>query len=846
MPAEPFNSETIRGLSAATAASRLKTEGYNELPRQAQRTIFHILFEVVRQPMFALLLAGGVIYLLLGDLTEALVLLAFATLSVSITIVQEYRSERVLEALRELTSPRALVIRDGERVRVPGREVVRDDIVILIEGDRVPADAVLLSNHDLLLDESLLTGESVPVRKAAIGARDTATGHSVPGGDDQPFVFAGTIVVRGTGVARVTSIGAASEIGKIGRSLGTIVLEQPHLQRQIRWVVRDFAIVGAVCGSLVVVLYGLLRGSWLAAALAGIAVGMALLPEEFALVLTVFMAMGAWRISQAHVLTRRAATIETLGAATVLCTDKTGTLTENRMTVVALVTEEEDWNPPDRTPFSRAIGELAEAAYLASPPASADPMDKAVREFSAGADISARGKSLVRAYGLRADIMAMTNVWSSNGDASAYAKGAPETIVRLCRLAPARAAKVQELTNALAERGTRVLGVAVARANANALPDSQGEFAFEFLGLIGFADPLRANVPAAVQECQSAGIRVVMITGDYPSTARAIARQAGLEPQGAMLTGDEIDALDDRGLAEHVRSACIFSRIRPAQKLRIVEALKAQGEVVAMTGDGVNDAPAMKAAHIGIAMGGRGTDVAREASSLVLLNDDFNSIVTAIRLGRRIYENLRKAMAYIVAVHIPIIGLALLPLLLGMPLILAPIHIAFLEMVIDPACSIVFEAEREDADTMRKPPRSPESPLLPRGLVLWAILQGGLACALVAGVLIVGNQLQMPEGDLRALVFTTLVLLNVGLILINRSFSARPFAALLRPNRSLWILLSGVALLLGLALFSAPGARFFQFGALHGHDLGVSAAVGAAMLILLEIIRPLWYRCSVR
>jgi len=845
VPGEGIEQEPIQGLDAAAAAARLRAEGYNELPRGERRTIIHIFLEVIRQPMFALLLGGGAIYLLLGEVTEALVLLGFATLSVSITIIQEYRSERVLEALRELTSPRALVVRDGERIRIPGREVVREDIIILVEGDRVPADALLLSNHDLLLDESLLTGESLPVRKAVAA---TVPGVPIPGGDDQPYAFAGSIVVRGSGMARVTAIGSASEIGKIGRSLGAIVLEPPHLQRQIRWIVRDFAIVGVSCGTLVVLLFGLLRGSWLAAALAGIAFGMAVLPEEFPLVLTVFMAMGAWRISQARVLTRRAATIETLGAATVLCTDKTGTLTENRMEVVALATEEEDWGIDDHVPLSGALTSLAEAGYLASPPASADPMDKAARAFAVHAGARPHNdRTLLKTYGLSPDLFAITNVWGAagSGEATAYVKGAPETIARLCRRDSASMADIQKSAGAFADRGMRVLAVATASAMASNLPDSQLGFEFEFLGLMGFADPLRPNVPAAVSECHSAGVRVIMITGDYPSTALAIAAQAGISLEGGVLSGGEIDTLDDATLAARVRSVSVFARIRPAQKLRIVEALKAQGQVVAMTGDGVNDAPAMKAAHIGIAMGGRGTDVAREASSLVLLNDDFDSIVSTIRLGRRIYDNLRKAMAYIVAVHMPIVGLALLPLFLGLPLILLPVHIAFLEMVIDPACSVVFEAEREEDDVMRRRPRDPQSALLPRRLIVWALIQGLLAFALVGGVLVIGAQLSMPEGDLRALVFMTLVLTNVGLILVNRSFSASLLRAFSRPNRSLWYLLTGVAVVLGLALYTPAGARFFRFGAVHWHDLAVSAVVGAGMLILLEIVKLILYRRAV-
>jgi len=364
-------------------------------------------------------------------------------------------------------------------------------------------------------------------------------------------------------------------------------------------------------------------------------------------------------------------------------------------------------------------------------------------------------------------------------------------------------------------------------------PRSPRGFDFEFLGLVGLADPLRPGVPEAVHECRSAGIRVVMITGDYPATARAIARQAGIDAQNSV-AGDELEKLTDRELAQRVRTATIFARVMPEQKLRIVNALKANGEIVGMTGDGVNDAPSLKAAHIGIAMGGRGTDVAREAASLVLLDDDFASIVTAVRLGRRIYDNLRKAMGYIVAVHVPIAGLALLPLMLGLPLVLTPIHIAFLEMVIDPVCSVVFEAEGEEEDVMRRPPRDSEAPLLAPAVVAWSLLQGTLVLTLVGGVFIAAVWDALPEGESRALVFATLVATNAGLVLVNRSFSASMIAAIRRPNRALWWVIGTTAAILAGAIMVPPAREIFRFGALHGHDLAATILVGIAVLVLLE------------
>ena len=843
-PAPAFMS----GVSETEAQRRLQSEGYNELPRQDRRTPLHIVLEVLREPMLALLLGGGFVYLLLGDLKESLILLAFALVSVVITVIQETRTERVLEALRDLTSPRALVIRDGTRRRIAGREVVRGDLVVLAEGDRVPADAVLSQAHDLQADESLLTGESVPVRK--IAAADIPAGRARPGGDDLPFVYSGAMVVRGSGLAHVVATGPRSEIGKIGQSLHALEVEPPRLQAQTARLVRLAALGGAAVSIVAVVLYGTLRGGWLDAVLAGITIGMSMLPEEFPVVLTVFMAMGAWRISKARVLTRRAASIETLGSTTVLCTDKTGTLTENRMSIAELRLPNGDIFRLREATDATVPGnfrELAVHGLLASAPVPFDPMEKAFHEFARyGLEVAdglpGSDWKLAHSYGLRPDLLAMTQLWQKDEDIPAFAvaaKGAPEAIAHLCRLGPVELETVRHAVDAMAAEGLRVLGVAKAAHEGERWPESQRDFPFVFLGLVGLADPLRPSVPKAVRECRSAGIRVIMITGDYPATANTIAQQAGLDAS-EVLTGDAIENLDDSELARRASTVNVFARIMPEQKLRIVQALKADGEIVAMTGDGVNDAPSLKAAHIGIAMGGRGTDVAREASSIVLLDDDFGSIVTAIRLGRRIYDNVRKAMAFIFAVHVPIAGLALLPLILGLPLIFSPIHIAFLEMVIDPVCSLAFEAETDEKDVMRRKPRAPAEPLFSWQLIGWSILQGGLAFGLVGTIFVIAHQRGMPEDEVRALTFFSLVLSIVSLILVNRSFSTSLVAAFRRPNPTLlWILLA-ITAILGLSLVWPAASALFRFGPLHVDDLAMTLAAGIFVLIALESLKHLW------
>ncbi len=841
----PFS--TIRGLSEADAQARLRTEGYNELPRPDRRTPLRIVLEVLREPMLALLLGGGAIYLVLGDLKEALILLAFATMSVVITVVQETRTERVLEALRDLTSPRALVIRDGARKRIAGREVVRGDFVVLAEGDRVPADALLVQSHDLKTDESLLTGESMPVRKIADGSAP-GKDHR-PGGDDLPYVFSGSLVVRGAGMGEVIATGALSEIGKIGQSLATLETEPPRLQAQTRRLVRVFAMVGGAVSVLAVLLYGTLRGGWLDAMLAGIALGMSMLPAEVPVVLTVFMAMGAWRISRARVLTRRAAAIEALGSATVLCTDKTGTLTENRMKIAELrIKNGTIFRPsePCAAKMPESFHDLVEFGILASAPDPVDPMEKAFHDL--GREQLAETEhlhgfawKLLHTYGLRPGLLAMSHVWQAADGRQEFviaAKGAPEAIADLCHLDAADRAALTQSVDAMAAEGLRVLGVARASFAGQVWPDSQHDFAFSFVGLVGLADPLRASVPDAVSECRSAGIKVVMITGDYPATARAIARQAGLDAED-LVTGEELDQLSEAALAQRVRTATVFARIMPEQKLRIVNALKANGEIVAMTGDGVNDAPSLKAAHIGIAMGGRGTDVAREASSIVLLDDDFGSIVKSVQLGRRIYDNLRKAMSFIFAVHVPIAGLALLPLLFGLPILFGPIHIAFLQMVIDPVCSLVFEAETEEDDVMRRPPRAPDAPLFSGPLIGWSLLQGAFAFVLVACIFVVAFRRGMPEEEVRALAFFSLILTIVGLIFVNRSFSASLVTAFHRPNPVLALVLLAVTTMLGLTLLWPVARDLFRFGPLHVNDLALTLGAGVFVLVVLEVLKLL-------
>jgi Ca2+-transporting ATPase len=836
------NAGGMTGLSEEEARRRLAVEGYNELPSAKKRNLFLIALDVLREPMFLLLIACGVIYLFLGEASDAMMLLAFVFMIIGITVYQERKTERTLEALRDLSSPRALVVRDGVEKRVVGREVVPGDIVVLAEGDRVPADAVLRQSGFLSVDESLLTGESVAVRKAtACGVTEMGR----PGGEDQPFLFSGTLLVKGRGVAEVLATGSRTEMGKIGRALQSIETEKSPLSRQTGRLVRNFAIAGFVLCVLVVTVYGLTRGGWLDGILAGITLAMAMIPEEFPVVLSIFLALGAWRIAQKNVLTRRVPAVETLGAASVLCVDKTGTLTQNVMSVNRLVVagQTAETGRDFKGPLPEAFHELLEFSILASHVDPFDPMEKAFRQFGeqylGGTGRLHPDWTLENEYPLSERLLAMSHVWSAadGGTRVVAAKGAPEAVAALCHFTESQRSALAEETDTLAREGLRVLAVARAAADSPVMPEDQHAFDFQFIGLVGLADPLRLPVPDAVRECYSAGIRVIMITGDYPATAQNIARQVGLAPNDQVITGPELDAMSDGELSERIKTVNIFARVVPEQKLRIVTAVKSHGAVVAMTGDGVNDAPALKAADIGIAMGGRGTDVAREAAALVLLDDDFSSIVHAVRLGRRIFDNLQKAIAYILSVHVSIAGLSLLPVLFKWPLILLPVHVVFLEMIIDPACSIIFEAEPEEKDVMKRQPRDPAEPLLGKNRLILSLLQGLGDLSIVLAVYTLSVRCGQTVNEARALAFVTLVINNVGLIMVNRSWSRSVIETLRVQNKAVWWVIGGAITFLTLVIYVPVLQTAFHFAPLHGTDILIALAAGLVGILWFEGVK---------
>jgi Ca2+-transporting ATPase len=824
--------DPLTGLTTDEARAALARFGANEIGDVERHGVLTTLRGVATEPMFLMLIVAAGLYLVLGDLGEGLLLGFFAGVTVGLVIWQERRSEHALDALRELAAPQVRVRRDGEVRRLPSRELVPGDVMLLAEGDRVAADAVARVVSGLTVDESLLTGESVPVRKTSLEG-PVPEADAPPGGDDTPFLHAGTLVVGGHAVAVVRTTGRATRVGRIGTSLAAIEQAPTPLERHLRRLVRFFGVTAVATSLGLVAWYGLVRGDWLAGVLSGIALGMGMLPEEFPMALAVFLALGAWRLAREQVLVRRPAVIEALGAATVLCVDKTGTLTENRMRVKRLVTRDADVDLAGDAALTSAARRLLESAVLASRREGVDPMDRALLA-SADARLAATGElhpgwRLEREYPLSPELLAMSQAWlDADGVRHLAAKGAPEAVLDLCHLDTAQTEAWMRQVRGLADAGLRVLAVArgapSASAPGRASEDRVHDYDFECLGLVAFEDPLRATVPAAMAQARTAGLQVAMITGDHAATALAIAKQAGLDVAAGALAGDAIAAMDDAALAQAVRTVRVFARVLPEQKLRLVQAFQSNGEVVAMTGDGVNDAPALKAAHIGIAMGVRGTDVAREAASLVLLDEDFDRIVGGVRMGRRIFDNLRKVMTYITAVHVPIAGLALLPVLLGWPPLMLPVHVVLTEMVIDPVCSLAFEGAPEEPGVMSRPPRRSDDGIVGWPMLRTGLLQGGAVLATVLAVYAEALHVGMDADTSRALAIVGLTVGNLLLVAVNASAGLGLRVLLRREFAAFWgvSVLASAVIAAGLAF--EPARRLLHFGVPDAASLAAAAA----------------------
>lgn len=832
-----MNNNQFTGLANEQAKKKLIQDGFNEIPAEKPKKIWHFIFKVVREPMVLLLLASSSIYFFFGDTIEGFMLLFFVLFVMGITIYQEQKTEKSINALRNLSSPRALVIRDSQTIRIAGREVVVDDLIVLAEGDRVPADAILIEAVNLSVDESLLTGESVPVVKIEDENLDL---EKKPGGDNLPYIFSGTLVVRGHGIAKVLEIGPNTEIGKIGKALSSLTLEKTLLQKEIGVAIRNVAIIAISLSVILFIIYGVTRHNWLEAVLAAITMAMSILPEEFPIILTIFLAVGTWRLSQKKVLARHSAVIETLGSTSVLCVDKTGTLTENKMSLSHIFTGTKSFDV--KRTKDGAFHEIIRYGIYASQIKPFDPMETAFieagREHLLSFNQIYDNLNLEKEYPLEKTSLCVVHAWKKkDGNYLFAAKGSPEAIIHLCKIPKEKHAAIYDEVNTLAKNGLRVLAVAKGQTDIKTLPENRADMNYEFLGLVGLADPVRPEAAEAVSLCKTAGIRVIMITGDYPETALNIAREIGLENDSETITGGQLEKMSEPELRERIKTINIFSRVVPVQKLLIVNALKKNGEIVAMTGDGVNDAPALKSAHIGIAMGEHGTDVAREASSIVLLDDNFSSIVNGIRLGRRIYSNLTKAISYTIAVHVPIAGLSILPVLFGWPLILLPAHIVFLELIIDPACTVAFEAETEEKNIMNKKPRKINESIFNRKNITISLIQG----LSVLVINLIAYQLAIfwdfSPDKTRTLVFASLMFSNLFLLATNLSWDMSIFKHFRKKNMPFKLIGLGATAFLALAIFTPFLRDIFKFETLGLKEIGVCLLLGLLSIVWFEIYK---------
>ncbi|REE79733.1 Ca2+-transporting ATPase [Lutibacter oceani] len=821
----------IIGLNTNEVNERLSSFGYNELPSEKPKNVIGIAMEVVKEPMFLLLIACGLLYIILGDIYEGLILLSTIFIIIFITFYQYQKTEKALNVLKNLSSPRALVIRNGQEIRIAGREVVPDDIIILNEGDRVPADGILIDSLNLTIDESILTGESIPVLKSAQKNPTNIIGH----------VYSGTLVIQGKGYVKILATGIHTEFGKIGRSLLSIEQQETRMQIEMKSLIRNLFVLGGIISAVVVIAFYFVKGNFIHSLLNGLATAMAILPEEFPVVLTVFLALGAWRLSKKKVLTRKPSAIETLGSATVLCSDKTGTITQNKMEVTIVYNGNKTFSKNTFLENRNHISEILNFAHLASQEKAIDPMEKAFKNANQLVNKHLIPVTeLLKEYPLTKSLLAITRVLKDNKNSKTIVacKGAPETIFKLCKLNTLDTEKYLNIVESFAEKGHRVIAVANSSFEAKILPDSQTDFEFKFLGLIGLEDPIRPEIPQAINECNDAGVKVIMITGDFPTTAKSIAQQIGMKVDKKLMTGYELNTINDDELRNRISTINIFARVIPEQKLRIIRALQANNEIVAMTGDGVNDAPALKAANIGIAMGNMGTDVAREASSLVLLDDNFASIVSAIRLGRKIFDNLQKAMSYIIAIHIPIIGLTLLPAFFSsLPILLMPLQIVLLELIIDPICSVAFENEQEEENIMNRKPRNPEEKFFGGNKIFASVLQGLLVFGMSLTIYFLSIQEGHTNEEVRAIAFSSLVIGNVFLILTNLSKTRNFLKVITERNWAVWIILS-IAIIMLFLIISVPFLQHifsFQF---PGYRHFISSIIGAiSVLLILETVK---------
>ncbi len=793
------------GLNDQEVILSRQKNGSNKLTVEDKNHFFKAILAVVLEPLFLILVGVAIIYFVLGQNKEAFLMVGALIIVSGISIFQEQKSRTAVAALKKLSNPKARVIRNGLEQEIISDELVIGDLLKVADGSLIPADAEIILLNDFSVNESILTGESLPILKSL------ATENNK--------IFQGTLVLTGSCVARVIAVGNNTTLGKIGKAIGEVVVEKTPLQIQIHTFVKYMIFVGAIAFVFVFGINYFLSRDILNALLHALTLAMSIIPEEIPVALSTFMALGAYRMYQNKVIVRNANTVETLGAATVICVDKTGTLTENRMELAAIY--EFDSNKLfDYTKEKASYNEVINYALWSSETDPFDNMEKSIHDLYASVTPHDQRAEfdLVHEYPLAGNPPIMTHVFQNKaGEKIIAVKGSVEGVIRQSNLAVEELVKIHDQVNLLTQKGYRILGVGCVENNAMALPNTQEEFKFKFMGLLAFYDPPRKNIQSVLQHFYDAGIQVKMITGDHTQTAVSIANQVQLKLEGAVLNGAEVMVMDQTELAQKVKTTNLFARMFPEAKLKIIEALKSNGEIVAMTGDGVNDGPALKAAHIGIAMGLRGSEVARNTASLIIVDDDLSHMVEAIALGRRIYENLKKAIRYILSIHIPIILIVSLPFLFFDPgfEIFTPVHVIFLELIMGPTCSIIFENEPIEVNAMKQKPRKNTYSFFSFYEIRMSIIQGLLITVSCFGMGIYFNSLNASDELIRTSIFATLVFSNLFLTLVNRSFEQSVLKSFAQKNRLIPLILSVSLFLLFISIYSAPIQSIFEFEILN-------------------------------
>lgn len=825
------NTKTNTGLSTEEAKKRQQQYGKNELTPPKKESFLKKVFHILCEPMFLLLIVAAVIYFILGEPRDGAIMLIFVIGIISIDVVQEWKTDKTLNALKDLSAPHVTVLRDGTEQQIPSAYLVPGDLMMLYEGVKIPADGSVIRCADLCVDESSLTGEAEGVWKIS-------TEHAEPTGDywRKDYCYAGTLVTQGTAAVVVDKIGAQTEYGKIGIGVATAPQDDTPLQKQTGKLVKTCAIIAAVLFLLVGIF------TWFNIAdhafherivesiLSGVTLAMAMIPEEFPVILTVFLSMGAWRLAKKNSLVRKLPSVETLGAVSVLCVDKTGTITMNQMTM------QETWIA------SGTEEALIETMGLGCETEAYDPMEKAMLRYCEEHGFTKESlfaNEFVTEYAFTNNLKMMGHVWRKNGRLVIAAKGSPERILTICNLTEEERIATEKQINYLSSEGLRVIAIATAYPeNDGAIPASITDCHLTLLGLVGLADPPRESVKHDIAVCNRAGIRVVMITGDNGITASAIAKKIGIPSSDRIITGEALEAMSDEELRQAVKDVSIFSRVIPEHKMRIVKAFKENGEIVAMTGDGVNDAPALKYADIGIAMGKRGSEVSREAADLILMDDNFTTIVETVKDGRRIYDNIRKAVGYVFTIHIPIAFASLLAPFLGIPpmaLLLLPLHVVLLEVIIDPTCSIVLERQPAEADIMDRNPRNPKEKLLTKKLLLKSILQGLVIFAVSFGAYFITFSNEPGNAEIaRSMGLSIIMLANLFLVQVNSSDHDFVFRSMIRLSKDkvMWAVNLGTLVLLGVIL-NTPLSGYLKLAPL--------SVTQSLMVLGLAALSVLWY-----